>query len=373
MRFLKALIGALTVAAAAGASAQEIRIGLTGPQSGPAAFLGQHMKWGGELAVDDINAKGGVLGRKIRFVYHDSACRPADAVSSAERLLGQDNVDVMLGDLCSGPTMAVMPLIEKAGKPMVISISTSPEITKRSGVNGNKWAFRIVPDDEALTAAAAGVMQGYGKIALLAEDTDYGRASVQAIKAKLGASKFVSEDFVKPTENDFVAFLSKVRASNSDAIAVYVLDQQMLNLMKQYAQFGLKAPFIGRPPMVTPAAAELLKSRKFEGSWAVAQYYEQYHVPGNVAFAKAYKARFGENPHYVAYGIYEGVMVAADAIRRANSTDPDAVRKSLAATSYKGLLGNTLTFSAANQPVTSTVMRLFVKDGALQVESLTAN
>jgi branched-chain amino acid transport system substrate-binding protein len=147
----------------------------------------------------------------------------------------------------------------------------------------------------------------------------------------------------------------------------------MLNLMKQYAQFGLKAPFIGRPPMVTPAAAELLKSRKFEGSWAVAQYYEQYHVPGNVAFAKAYKARFGENPHYVAYGIYEGVMVAADAIRRANSTDPDAVRKSLAATSYKGLLGNTLTFSAANQPVTSTVMRLFVKDGALQVESLTAN
>ena len=372
MKYLRAVLGALALISLS-APAQELRIGLTGPQTGPAAFLGQHMKWGGELAVDEINAKGGVLGRKVKLVFYDSGCRPADAVSATERLLGQDAVDIMLADLCSGATLAEMPLVEKANRPMLVSIASSPEITKRSGANGNKWVFRIVPDDETMTAAAASQMQGYGKIALLAEDTDYGRASAQTLKARLGNSNFISEDFVKPTENDFLAFLSKVRASKPDAIAVYLLDQQMLNLMKQYMQFGLNAPFIGRPVMVTPAAAELLKTRKFEGSWAVAQYFESYNVPGNVAFAKAYKARFGENPHYVGYGVYEGIMVAADAVRRAGSTDPEAVRKALAATNYKGLLGDTLSFNQFNQPANSTVLRLIVKNGVLQVERIAGN
>ena len=94
--------------------AQDVRIGFTGPITGPAAFLGQQMKWGAELAVDEVNKNGGVLGRKISFQMQDSQCRPADALSAAEMLLSQDKVDVLLGDLCSGATMALMPVAEKA-------------------------------------------------------------------------------------------------------------------------------------------------------------------------------------------------------------------------------------------------------------------
>ena len=105
------------------AAAQEIKIGVAVPITGPLAFLGQHIKWGGELAVDEINQKGGVLGRKLVFLMQDSACRPADGVAAAERLLNQDQVDVMLGDVCSGSTIAQMPVLEKAQKPFIVAAS----------------------------------------------------------------------------------------------------------------------------------------------------------------------------------------------------------------------------------------------------------
>ncbi|UCE30797.1 MAG: ABC transporter substrate-binding protein, partial [Burkholderiales bacterium] len=130
-RIRSAALAAVATAALTASSvfAQEIKIGIPGPVTGPVAFLGQHMKWGAELAVDEINRAGGVLGRKLSFLMQDSACRPADSVAAVERLLSQDNVDLLLGDLCSGATLALMPVVEKAGKPMLVSISTHPDIT----------------------------------------------------------------------------------------------------------------------------------------------------------------------------------------------------------------------------------------------------
>ena len=153
-------VTAATLLAAIGAPAraEDVRIGFPGPITGPASFLGQQMKWGAEQATDEINKRGGLLGRKLSFVMQDSQCRPADAVSASEKLVSKDKVDVLLGDLCSGATMAVMPLAERAGKPMIVSISTLPEITEKAGVGGNKWVFRTVPDDRML-AGVIGVNQ----------------------------------------------------------------------------------------------------------------------------------------------------------------------------------------------------------------------
>ena len=123
--------------------------------SGPVSFLGQHRKGGAELAVEDLNQRVGILGRKVSFVMQDSLCRPADSVSATEKLLSQDKVDVLLGDLCSGATLALMPVVERAGKPMIVSISTLPEITQKAGVGGNRWVFRTVPNDAMLTNVIA--------------------------------------------------------------------------------------------------------------------------------------------------------------------------------------------------------------------------
>ena len=366
---LRMLSAALATVAFGAASAQEIKIGFPGPVTGPASFLGQHMKWGAEQAVDEINKRGGVLGRKLSFVMQDSVCRPADSVAAAEKLLSQDKVDVLLGDLCSGATLALMPVVEKAGKPMIVSISTLPEITAKAGVGGNKWVFRTVANDLMLGAVIARQAAGYKTIAVLAEDTDYGRTAVKLLKERLGAAAtFVSEDYVKPSETDFLPMLTKYRSTKPDAIGVYMLDQQGMNVMKQYVQFGLTMPLIGRPPLVSPLVTDMLASGKFNTSWTVYPYYDQYRSAENDAFAKPFTEKNKQGPHYVAFGIYEGVMIAADAIKRAGSTDANAVREALVKSNYKGILGP-ITFDA-NQQSHNNLMLMTVNNGSLGVKEL---
>lgn len=351
--------------------AEDIRIGFTGPITGPAAFLGQQMKWGAELAVEDLNKNGGVLGRNVSVEMQDSQCRPADALSAAEKLLSQDKVDVMLGDLCSGATLALMPVVEKAGKPMIVSISTLPEITAKAGVGGNKWVFRTVPTDAMLVGVGAGKLKtaGIKSIAFLAEDTDYGRASVALLKSQLGSdTRIVSEDYVKNTEADFLSVLTQYRSSKPEALGVFMLDQQGTNLMKQYAQFGLAMPLVGRPPLIAPQVKDLIATGKFDGSWTVYPYYDQHHSAQNDAFVARFTEKNKQGPHYVAYGIYESVLVAADAIKRAGSTDPAAVRDALAKTDYKGILGP-IAFDANNQ-AHNNMMFLAVGGGKLEVKEL---
>ena len=366
---LRMLTAALATVAFGAASAQEIKIGFPGPVTGPASFLGQHMKWGAEQAVDEINKRGGVLGRKLSFVMQDSVCRPADSVAAVEKLLSQDKVDVLLGDLCSGATLALMPVVEKAGKPMIVSISTLPEITAKAGVGGNKWVFRTVANDLMLGAVIARQAAGYKTISVLAEDTDYGRTAVKLLKERLGAAAtFVSEDYVKPSETDFLPMLTKYRSTKPDAIAVYMLDQQGMNVMKQYVQFGLTMPLIGRPPLVSPLVTDMLASGKFNTSWTVYPYYDQYRSADNDAFAKPFTEKNKQGPHYVAFGIYEGVMIAADAIKRAGSTEANAVREALVKSNYKGILGP-ITFDA-NQQSHNNLMLMTVNNGSLVVKEL---
>lgn len=372
---LKTLMGAMLtgcVLFSSVAQSQDIKIGFPGPVTGPVSFLGQHMKWGAEQATEEINRRGGVLGRKVSFVMQDSMCRPADSVAATERLLSQDKVDVVLGDLCSGATLALMPVIEKAEKPMIVSISTLPEITQKAGVGGNKWVFRSVPNDVMLANVIAKQMRPYKTIAFVAEDTDYGRGAIKLLKEKLSADiKILSEDYVKQSETDFLPVFTRLRSTKPDAIGVYMLDQQGANLMKQYAQFGLTAPLVGRPPLVSPLVNDLLATGKFNGSWTVYPYYDKYSSPENDAFTKPFNDKNKQPPHYVAYGIYESMLIAADAIKRAGSTDAAAVREALLKTNYKGILGQ-VRFDANHQSHNS-LMYMLVESGKLGVKDLVSS
>ena len=93
-----------------GAYAAEIKIGFPGPVTGPVQFLGQHMKWGAELAVEEINEKGGVLGQRLNFVMEDSKCAAPEAVAGTEKMLSRDQVAVLMGDICSSATLAMSQL-----------------------------------------------------------------------------------------------------------------------------------------------------------------------------------------------------------------------------------------------------------------------
>lgn len=369
-RVFAVLVALLALVPVSAAAQGEIRIGVPGPITGAVAYLGQHMRWGSELAAEEINARGGVLGRKVVIRMEDTKCNPAEAVSAAERLLSREQVVVLTGDICSSATLALMPVVERAQVPMVVSISTHPGITEKAGVGGNPWVFRTNPTDVAMARAMGSyiVRKGYRSIAFLVEDTDYGRTGMDILKKELAARGIttVSADVFKQKETDFLPVLTRLKGTKIDALVVYALDQDLVNIMKQYRQLGLRVPLTGRPALVSGLVREMLPA--FNGSSTIYPYYAAYEGARNREFVQRYVAKHREEPHYVAFANYEAVLLIAEAIKAAGSTKPTAVRDAIARIRFSSMLG-TVAFDDHHQ-AHNKVLILEVKDGKLAVVEL---
>lgn len=364
-----AALGAATLACPA--QAEDIKIGFPGPITGSLAFLGQHMKWGAELAVEEINAAGGVPGGKLSFVMQDSKCSPPDSVAATERMIAQDKVNVLFGDICSGATLALMPIAERAKLPLIVTISTHPEITAKAGAGGNPWVFRTVPTDAMMGGTIAKLVRdaGFKRVAYIAEDTDYGRGGVKIVRETLGGKvAAVSEDYLEKSATEFLSVLTRIRSQKPDAILLFMLDQQLLNFMKQYVQFGLDIPLVGRPALVSGLVKDLLASGKFNGSWTIYPYYAGYQGKANVAFVEAYKKKFGEEPHYAGFEMYDGIKALAQALKQAGKASPEAIRDALAKGTFTSVLGE-IRFDDHHQ-AHNGVLLLKVKNGVLEVEGV---
>ena len=178
---LLGIVSALALASGS-AVAQDIKIGVIKPQTGPLAFDGTTDIKGAQLAAKEINAKGGVLGKKLELVIEDGQCKPAESVGAAEKLIFRDKVSALMGAFCSGATLAVMPVAQKNKIPLVTGVSSNPKLTEL----GNEWFFRNA-ETEALTAQAfARVLAKDMKLNnafFLAVNDDWGRGTVEAFKA----------------------------------------------------------------------------------------------------------------------------------------------------------------------------------------------
>jgi branched-chain amino acid transport system substrate-binding protein len=174
-----ALLVASTLAAVVMAQAPApLRIGVIQPLSGPVAASGSYVRMGAEIARDWINARGGVLSRRVELVIEDNKSDPKEAASAAEKLIVRDKVPVIVGAWGSSMTLAAMPKLEEYGVPMVVETSSAATITKR----GNPWIFRISPPSEM---EALGLEQYVDKLGVkradfLAVNTDWGRGAVGA-------------------------------------------------------------------------------------------------------------------------------------------------------------------------------------------------
>ena len=351
--------------------ADQIRIGIPAPLTGTFSALGQDMRRGAELAVAEINAAGGVLGLDLGILVEDSGCRPARAVTIADSFILRGNVDILMGDLCSAATLAIMPIAERERVPLLVTISTHPDITNNAGKGGNDWVFRTNPTDEMIARAVADqlVQSGYKTVAYLAENTAYGRGGIAGVRRHLaGRAKVVEPVFVDPDTTDFVPVLTRLRDQEPQAILLYLKGLSLLELMKQYADLGLTPPLVGRPDFTSDLVRDLLSTGRFEGSWTLQPYDQSYGGEGNRSFVAAYRQKHNKAPDIVAFAMYEGVRLAAEAIERAGTRDPAAVRGALAASSFDSPIG-TIVFDAHHQARPRLLM-LEVRNGQLEVASL---
>ena len=238
---------AASLALAPLASAQEsVRIGVVQPMTGPVAYDGNIYVNTVKMLVDDLNAKGGVLGKKIELVIEDGACNPAQSVNAAEKLIVRDKVVGLLGAFCSTSTAAVMEVAKKHKVPLVTGISTAAQLTEQ----GNPYFFRAVATTPMLGNAFGPVLPKAVKakrFAFLTLNDDWGR-SMQASYPKAierGGGEIVANEFFQQSDLQFLSQITKVKAANPDAIVLAANTQQAVALSKQIRELGVTVPLIG--------------------------------------------------------------------------------------------------------------------------------
>ena len=375
MRKVRVTIAVAAVAALAFsvfARAQEgpVMIGSSIPLTGGVATFGQHSRWGSELAIAEANAKGGVLGRKLEIDFQDNRCNPAEAVKSVTQMLAEKKYVAILDGLCSSVVLAIMPLVERAGVPLVVANASATSIAERSGVGGNKWTFKVNPTDASMLDALIGWLDKDGKannIAFLGEDTDFGRAGSTGLENALKKRnlKLATVDFFQKGAPDFTPVFTKIKAKKPALLALYAVDADFQNAMRQWYSLGGGVPLTGRV-LVDQVPKEIMDSGFLDGTTSVQPYDPSVDTPGNRAFVEAFKKLHNVPPILVSFEAYEATKVLIDAIRRAGSTNPAAVRDALVTTKLPSMLGTTIEFDDHNLAHNNAII-LTIKGGKVVI------
>lgn len=380
--FRTTLLGALSAAAlhAGNVSAQDAyKIGIISPMSGANARYGAFANKGANLAAKEINAAGGVMGRKIEFVSGDSQCVPAEGVSATKRMVSFDKLPVIIGDICSSVTLAMQPLVEEAGVLLVNAASSNPMITYKAGVGGFKWTFRNYPTDEARAAIVlehAVKNRGLKNFAVLSVDSDYGRGAINFTKKympRFPEAKILSEDYYKDAETDFRPVLSKIKASGAQAILMYGLADTTPIIARQMLEMGLagKVMLVGNAEFNTAktiAAAPTV----LNGAIEAAAWLPEWTSARSLKFVDEYKKAYGgEMPNNHAYTHWETTHLIAAAIKSAGSLKNDDIRIALSKIKYDSAMGPT-SFDDHNQAILPMLL-LEVADGKPVIKSAIAS
>jgi branched-chain amino acid transport system substrate-binding protein len=349
----KMLLTTVAVLLAGAATAQEpIRIGLSTTMTGVAAVFGQHDKWGLELAISEINAAGGILGRKVEGITEDNRCNPAEGVKAATKLLNETKVHALIGAMCSSVTLATMPLVQRAEIPFVVTVSTAASIAQQSGKGGNQWTFKTNPADDTMAEAIAEKLKEMGikTMAFMAEETDYGRGGVKGFAEALEKRgiKVVAIEYFPQGLPDFSTLLTKLASIKPDRVGLYALRGDNESVMRAVEGLEFKIPFAGRLDLnstVKGVSPQYVAKGGLDGYLAINPYQPDWDEPKNLAFVEKFK-KFakGEQPLQQGFYTYEGMLLLADAIKRAGSTEAKAIRDALKATKFPSMMGATYEF-----------------------------
>jgi branched-chain amino acid transport system substrate-binding protein len=322
-----------------GSSGNKILIGHYASLSGDTATFGTSADEGARLALDEINAAGGVLGKQVDLITEDDRSQSNEARSAVNKLIGRDKVVALLGEIASSRSIAAAPIAQKAKIPMLSPGSTNAKVTREGD-----FIFRacfIDPFQGEAMARFAMEKLGHKRFALLwAADSDYSAGLRQSITeaVRAGGGTIVAEEsYQEKTDKDFRGQLTKIKAANPDALFVPGYYTQAGLIARQAHALGLTAPMIGGDGWDSPVLTES-GGDAIDGDYFTNHYSPDEDRPEVKQFVEAYKAKFGGKvPDAMAVLGYDAMKLMADAIKRAGSTDPQAIRDALAAT--KGFPG----------------------------------
>ena len=331
-------------------AAEPIKIGSVLSVTGPAAFLGDPELKTLQLYVENINKAGGVLGRQLQLVHYDDGSDAAKANAFGKRLIEDDKVDIIVGGTTTGSTMSMVPLVEKAEMPF-ISLAGAVVIVEPV----KKFVFKTPHTDRMAAEKVFEDMKkrGITKVALLSETSGFGasgKKETEAVAGKYGITLVANETY-GPKDTDMSPQLTKIKGTPGvQAVFVFGLGQGPAIVTKNYKQLGITLPLYQSHGVASdeflklagpaaegvrlPSPAQLIPAK----------------LPANdpqkpvvTAYENAYKAAYKQDVSTFGGYAYDGLMLAVDAIKRANSTDKAKVRDALEAT--KGFVATSGTFN----------------------------
>lgn len=347
----------------AGGTEGEIVVGEYGSLTGGQATFGLSTHNGIMLAVDELNAAGGVNGRKIRVITEDDQSKAEEAASVVTKLISQNNVIAVLGEVASSSSLAAAPICQSNKVPMITPSSTNPEVTKKGD-----YIFRMCFLDDYQGGAMARYVSetlNLKRAAILIDNkSDYSTGLAQFFRdayVATGAKVVITQSYAQG-DSDFRSQLTAIKAANPDVIFVPGYYNDIGQIAIQARDLGIKAPLAGGDGWESPKLTEI-GGAALEGS-----FYSNHYSPGDPApavreFVQKYKDRFGATPDSLAALAYDSARVLADAIKRAGTTDGAKLRDAIAATKgFTGVTG-TVNLGADRNPAGKKLVVLEIRNG----------
>ncbi len=329
-------------AGAAGPAGEPVKLGFFMSITGRDASFGEAALRGARLAIDDLNAAGGILGRPAELVVEDNRSLPGESATAVKKLIARDKVVALIGECASARTLEAAPIAQAAGLPLITPASTNPRVTAVGDC-----IFRMCfadPFQGAVLANYAWKPLGLRRAALLIDSGapySVGLAEVFARTFTALGGEIVASQKYSGGDKDLRAQLTTIRAARPDAIFLpgYYVEAGLA--AQQARELGLHATLLGGDGFEAPQLLEI-GGAALDGTYYSTHYSAESMNPASRRFVAAYQARHGSTPVGLAALTYDSIRLIADAATRASTTERTALKKALAATrDFPGVTGRT--------------------------------
>jgi len=346
----------------AGGAVGTIKVGEFASLTGKEATFGQMSHHGTELAIAEVNAAGGVLGKKLQLIYEDDQSKAGEPATVVKKLISRDGVVAVLGEVASSRSMEAAPICQQNKIPQISPSSTNVKLTEMGD-----YIFRVCFTDEfqgkLLSNFAKRTLKA-AKVAIMTDvKSDYSVGLSRDFKAPFttAGGAIVAEQTYNGGDKDFKGQLTAIKATNPDAIIVTGYYTDVGLIVKQAKQLGITAPLFGGDGWESSKLIEI-GGVDVEGTYFSTHFSPEEKSPAVEVFVRKFREKYGELPDAMAALGYDSCMVLVEAIKRAGTTDGMKLRDAIAATkNHEGITGR-ITLDEKRNAAKSAVI-LTVKDG----------